>query len=92
MESSTTSEECGGTLRVVDDDEDVRHLGFWAPPNGDWKDMVDRVHASTLEVINIVKHSVKVACRQSVRGSKPDQLLDCIGFSLLSDTHPMGPT
>ena len=45
---------------MVDDDEDVRHLGFWTTPNGDWKDMVDRVHESTLEVINIVKHSAKV--------------------------------
>ena len=62
------SEECknpqikyrGWTLRVVDDDEDVRHLGFWTTPNGDWKGMVVRVHASTLEAINIVKHSTKV--------------------------------
>ena len=62
------SEECndpqiryrGWLLRVVDDEEDVRHLGFWATPNGDWKGMVDRVHASTLEAINIVKHSAKV--------------------------------
>ena len=62
------SEECndpqiryrGCLLRVVDDEEDVRHLGFWATPNGDWKGMVDRVHASTLEAINIVKHSAKV--------------------------------
>jgi hypothetical protein len=62
------SEECknpqikyrGWTLRVVDDDEDVRHLGFWTTPNGDWKGMVDRVHVSTLEAINIVKHSAKV--------------------------------
>jgi hypothetical protein len=62
------SEECknpqikyrGWTLRVVDDDEEVRHLGFWTTPNGDWKGMVDRVHASTLEAINIVKHSAKV--------------------------------
>jgi ribonuclease HI len=62
------SEECknpqikyrGWTLRVVDDDEEVRHLGFWTTPNGDWKGMVDRVHVSTLEAINIVKHSAKV--------------------------------
>ncbi len=45
---------------MVDDEEDVRHLGFWATLNGDWKGMVDRVHASTLEAINIVKHSAKV--------------------------------
>ncbi len=43
----------GWLLRVVDDEEDVRHLGFWTTPNGDWKGMVDRVHASTLEGINI---------------------------------------
>ena len=49
----------GWILRVVDDEEDVRHLGFWATPNGDWKGIVDRVHASTLETINIVKHSDK---------------------------------
>ena len=61
------SEECndpqiryrGWILRVVDDEEDVRHLGFWATPNGDWKGIVDRVHAFTLETINIVKHSDK---------------------------------
>ncbi len=44
----------------MDDEEDVRNLGFWETPNGDWEGMVDRVYASTLEVINIVHHSVKV--------------------------------
>ncbi len=32
----------------------------WVFENGDWKGMVDRVHASTLEGINIVKNSGKV--------------------------------
>jgi len=50
----------GCPLRVVDDEEDVRHLGFWSTPKGGWKSMVDRVHVSTLQTINIVKHSVKV--------------------------------
>ena len=44
---------------MVDDDEDVRHLGFWVTPNGNWKVMMDRAHESTLEAINIVKDSVK---------------------------------
>jgi hypothetical protein len=50
----------GWPLRVVDDEEDVRHLGFWSTPNGNWEGMVDRVYASTLEAINIVHQSVKV--------------------------------
>ena len=45
---------------MVDDDENVRHLGFWTTPNGDRKGLVDRIHASTLEAINIVKHLDKV--------------------------------
>ena len=47
-------------IRDRDDEEDVRHLGFWATPNGNWEGMVDRVYASTLEAINIVHHSAKV--------------------------------
>ena len=76
---------------MVDDDEDVRHLGFWMTPNSNWKGMVDRVHASTLEAINIVKYLTKVTSSQPVIGSEPVQLLGSIGFSILSGTYPMGP-
>ena len=50
----------GCPLRVVGDEEDVRHLGFWATPNGNWEGMVDRAYVSTMEAIQIVHHSTKV--------------------------------
>ncbi len=54
----------------MDDEEDVRHLGFWATPNDDWKGMVDRVHASTVEAINIVKHPAKGSGRPRMMTGK----------------------
>jgi hypothetical protein len=52
----------GWTLRVVDDDEDVRHLGFWTTPNGDWKGMVDRVHVS---IVCVFYCHLKIYCGPS---------------------------